>query len=283
MMHTFGIVGFGTIGKLYADVLQRFPTCRVAAIADPEPSAAMTDEVGNIIIATPPSTHAAIAAQALSRGKNVLLEKPPARSVREAESLIALAREAGRTLFFGFHARYNVAVQRAAVELRNRPVQSFHATYRENVRKYHTNEWVFREGVLRDSGINVLSILTAVLPRPDRMQVTGSDLLHSAELDADTGAKVTFKEPQGVLEMDWLTPGTEARHVDIKTASGNFRIDIVTDTLYLNEQLIVTDNRTESLDREYTRMVADFIQHIEDATSCASTNELRLLEQIYSC
>jgi D-galactose 1-dehydrogenase len=283
MMHTFGIVGFGTIGKLYADVLQRSPSCRVAAIADPDASAAMTDEVENIIIATPPSTHAAITSEALRRGKNVLLEKPPARSVREAESLIAMSREAGRTLFFGFHARYNVAVQRAAIELSSRTVQSFHAVYRENVRKYHTNEWVFREGVLRDSGINVLSILTAVLPGADRMHVTGSGLQHSRELDSDVAAKVTFEEPDGVLEMDWLTPGTESRHVDIQTSVGNFRIDIITDTLFLDGQRIVTDERTESLDREYTRMVADFIEHIEDGTSCTSTNELRLLEQIYSC
>jgi ABC-type lipoprotein export system ATPase subunit len=80
-----------------------------------------------------------------------------------------------------------------------------------------------------------------------------------------------------------VNPGTEARHVDIETDGGSFRIDIITDTLYLDGQLIITDNRTESLDREYTRMVADFIQHIEDGKSCIGTNELRLLEQVYPC
>ena len=243
----------------------------------------MTHEVENVIIATPPSTHAAIAAEALRRGKNVLVEKPPAGSVREAEGLIAMARSAGRTLFFGFHARYNVAVQRAAVELVGRRVESFHAVYRENVRKYHTNAWVFREGVLRDSGVNVLSILTAVLPGAERLRLDGADLQHSDELDSDVAVRLRFGGTCGVLEMDWLEPGAEARHVDVLTGGGTFRIDIITDSLYLDGRLVVTDNRTESLDREYTRMIADFIGHVEGGRSCASLNELRLLEEVYSC
>jgi predicted dehydrogenase len=282
-MHTFGIAGFGRIGKLYNEVLQRVPDCRVVRIGDPDHRAALAGDVENLIIATPPSTHVAIATDALNHGKNVLVEKPPARSVDEAGQLFRLAQKAGRTLFFGFHARYNLSVQRAAIELRDHHVRSFHALYRENVRKYHTNAWVFREGVLRDSGINVLSILTAALPHAGQLAVARADLDHSEELDSDVRAKVHFGSPgpAGVLEMDWLYPGEECRRIDVETDSGRYRIDIMTDSLYRDGNPILTDNRTDRLDREYTRMVEDFIRHVQAGTCSYSTNELRLLEEVY--
>src|SRR5438105_14005910 len=52
-------------------------------------------EVDAVVIATPASTHANLAREALLAGKHVLVEKPIAVSGREAEELIYLADFSG--------------------------------------------------------------------------------------------------------------------------------------------------------------------------------------------
>lgn len=67
-------------------------------------------EVEAVVIATPASTHAALATEALRAGKHVFVEKPLAMETREAEALAALAASAGRTLMVGHTFLYNAAV-----------------------------------------------------------------------------------------------------------------------------------------------------------------------------
>lgn len=56
------------------------------------------DDVDAVVIATPVGTHAPLAIAALRAGKHVLVEKPLASSVRDAESMVAAGKEAGRVL-----------------------------------------------------------------------------------------------------------------------------------------------------------------------------------------
>lgn len=58
------------------------------------------------VIATPPLTHASLGRKALEAGAHLIVEKPLTLDVREAEELIALAREKGRLLATGFKYRY---------------------------------------------------------------------------------------------------------------------------------------------------------------------------------
>jgi predicted dehydrogenase len=59
------------------------------------------DEVRAAVIATPVETHAALARQALEAGRHVLVEKPLASSVADAEALADLAEEKDLTLMVG--------------------------------------------------------------------------------------------------------------------------------------------------------------------------------------
>jgi predicted dehydrogenase len=106
-----GICGFGYWGPNLARSFATNPIFRVAAVADrcPERQAKALDalksvrvfddadelidsgEVDAVAIATPVSTHYPLAARALRRSMHVLVEKPLAASVTEAEELIAIA------------------------------------------------------------------------------------------------------------------------------------------------------------------------------------------------
>ena len=70
-------------------------------------------EVDLITIATPATTHAALATRALKAGKHVLLEKPICASVAEADALIAVAKQSKGVLCIG-HQRRFMANQKVA-------------------------------------------------------------------------------------------------------------------------------------------------------------------------
>ena len=57
-----------------------------------------------VVICTPPHTHLGIAVDALAAGCDVLLEKPPVRTVAEHDALLAAVHASGRACQVGFQA-----------------------------------------------------------------------------------------------------------------------------------------------------------------------------------
>ncbi|MFD1627178.1 oxidoreductase [Azospirillum griseum] len=117
-----GLLGFGLAGSVFhAPLIQCEPRLRLAAIASsrteeirkaaPEavahasPAAIIADpDIDVVVIATPNTSHAALARAALLAGKHVVVDKPMATSVREADQLIELAHRQDRLLTV-FHNR----------------------------------------------------------------------------------------------------------------------------------------------------------------------------------
>ncbi len=63
-----------------------------------------------LVIATPAHTHAEIGRRAIEVGVSVLIEKPMATTLDDAEMLVSAAASAGRTLMVGHTFEYNPAV-----------------------------------------------------------------------------------------------------------------------------------------------------------------------------
>src|SRR6266487_1572716 len=70
------------------------------------------DEVDAVVVATPPSTHVAVALQAIEAGKHVLVEKPLAPTSEGARQLDSAASAAGVILMVGHTFEYNPAVRK---------------------------------------------------------------------------------------------------------------------------------------------------------------------------
>lgn len=132
------VVGVGHLGRHHARVASGLPGARcvgvfdhhagrgeevarefgVPALRDLESVAGLADAV---VLATPTVTHAELALFYLSRGLDVLVEKPIAATLDEADALLAKARAAGRVIAVGHVERHNPAVQ-AAMAAVPRPV-----------------------------------------------------------------------------------------------------------------------------------------------------------------
>src|SRR5512144_2154529 len=122
----FGLIGCGRVAPRHADSLRNLPGTRLVAIADLHESRARrfahdygaepyTDyrylldcpDIHVITICTPSGLHAAMAIEALRAGKHVLVEKPMALALRDADAMIAAARSVNRKLGVVLQNRYN--------------------------------------------------------------------------------------------------------------------------------------------------------------------------------
>ena len=125
----FAIVGCGMIARFHVRALNEIPGTRLAALYDQIPASAEKlqkevqeqwnircdtavdlgalvkhKDVDIVIITTPSGNHMEPAVAAAQAGKHVVVDKPFAVTVEEADALIALAEERGRLLTV-FHNR----------------------------------------------------------------------------------------------------------------------------------------------------------------------------------
>ena len=121
------VIGVGHLGRHHARILSSLEGVQLVAVVDTiaeraadvaaaTGAASHTDfraldgEVDAVVVAVPTGIHHEIAIPLLERGVAVLVEKPIARSVADAEAIVTAARASGATLAVGQTERYNPAV-----------------------------------------------------------------------------------------------------------------------------------------------------------------------------
>lgn len=130
------IIGVGYLGRQHARIYSELDSVDLIGVVDknPETAAAVASEFGTTAytdfrdllgqvtaasLAAPTSEHASIGCELLREGIDVLVEKPIASSMGEAEALIQAARTHRRILQVGHLERFNPAVVAARRIARN--------------------------------------------------------------------------------------------------------------------------------------------------------------------
>lgn len=123
------VVGVGYLGRHHARILAQLDGVELAGVVDRDPARAQEvagahgtraftrvadlPPVDAVTIAVPTASHAAEAVPLLERGIAVLVEKPLARTLDEADAIIEAAQRGGATLAVGHTERFNPAVTAA--------------------------------------------------------------------------------------------------------------------------------------------------------------------------
>jgi predicted dehydrogenase len=183
-----------------AQFLERHPGHPVSTDFD---SLIIDPRVQAVLIATPPATHFELVGKALRAGKHVLVEKPLARSAREAAELISLSEEFGTVLMPGHTFLYSPPVNKVRELIQGGVVGEtyFVTSSRMNLGKYQ------RDGVICDLAPHDLSILLYWLDEPvAEVSATGRSVFESGVPET---AFLTLSFAGGAaanVQLSWLAP-----------------------------------------------------------------------------
>lgn len=212
-------------------VARQYPGVQVAH----EPRAIFSDpDIDAVAIATPVSTHYRLAKAALMAGKSVLLEKPMAASLEQAEELVDLARRRGVVLMVDHTFLFSPAVRKVKeiVDAGQLGDLLYIDSVRINLGVFHRDI-----NVVWDLAPHDLSIVDHLIGRPPKSLAvfgathTGNGMENIAYLSLDYGDGLIAN-----FHVNWLSP-VKVRHFMI----GGSRRSLIYNDLDILEKVKVYD------------------------------------------
>lgn len=218
-----GVIGYGYWGPKLVRNFQEIASTRVSMISDlkldrlvavtktypdvkitPNYHDLLDSDVDAVVVATPISTHFAIARECLLHDKHVLIEKPLARSSAEVQELIDLANERKRVLMVGHTFEYNPAVELLKEIVSSGELGRIYYAYTAR-----TNLGIFQKdvNVIWDLAPHDISILTYVLNvEPIDVSAVGAAYVQKGIHDV-AHITVNFSQQiQAHIHVSWLDP-----------------------------------------------------------------------------
>lgn len=285
------VIGFGKIaGDQHLPAIEASERLQLAATVSRSgggPSPAFTSHcallesglaLDAVAITTPPEARYAIARECIAAGLHVLLEKPPAATLSEAEDLLALAEAAQVSLFASWHAQHNGAVTAAAEFLAGKRIAALNVVWHEDVRKWHPGQqWIWQAGGFGvfDPGINALSILVRIFP--GTLFVRSADLLVPRGAQTPIAAELILESPEAEepfrCSFDWRRSEGEQWSITMQTADGE-----TVQLLDGGKRLLIDGaERQCGADGEYPDIYRRFVQLIDERRSLADLRPLKLV------
>ncbi len=238
---TVGLIGCGRFAPLHLDALVRNEHVRRVIAADPDATAleAMyrrygiirrtesdwravveSDEVDVVDILTPHDSHSYIAVAALEAGKDVICEKPIARTLEEADAMIEAAARTGRRLLISMPQVHFPAVARSreligAGEIGRPFLAVFQVFDNEVERMSDPSHWKgdlerAGGGVLIDAGYHALYLMLHLFGRPRAVSAVCRSLVVNVPGVGEDTAAVTLDLGEGMMGVVVITFADDA-------------------------------------------------------------------------
>jgi predicted dehydrogenase len=227
------VVGAGRFGKKHVERCAEQSRAVLAAIVDPDGEAEALARrhgarwfrsVGDLppglvraaTVAVPWTAHYEVGSALLRAGIDVLIEKPIALRLRDADALIALARAHGRVLQVGHVERFNPAV--LAVPAGVSP-SAIRAVRRGPAPRHDRTRDIVLDLMIHDIEL----IIHWIGAMPVAVAARGET---SASSDVDW-AEATLQFPDGRRAVLLAERGTPLRHATIESPAGPLHIDLL--------------------------------------------------------
>ena len=163
-------------------------------------------EIDAVIVATPASSHHALAKEALKSGKHVFVEKPLATSTKDADELVSLAAASGKTLMVGHTFLYNAAVRYAKKLLAEEELGQLYYIYSQRLNLGQVRSDVNAWWNLAPHDVSILMyLMNGELPAS--VSAVGVSYIQPGIEDV---VFATLKWANGVtghIHVSWLDPG----------------------------------------------------------------------------
>ena len=268
-----GVIGAGRWGRICLRTLSGITAADLVAVASGNPETATLVPPGcrifadwreligsagveGLVVATPPATHAAIAAAAIEAGLPVFVEKPLTQCAEEARKLRALAGARGNRVFFTDHIHLFSPAFRRLKQLAADagPILSVegragnHGPYRRD------------SSVLWDWGAHDVAMLIDLFgARPDRVTAQRLERRRVGNDEGETiGLELAFGSATARIVVSTLCD--KVRRFTVRCAAGSFLYDDLAPAKLTRDGAPVTLEPAPPL----TQALGEFIAAIRD-------------------
>ncbi len=251
-----GVVGVGSMGQNHARVLNQMG--HLCAVVDRKKEVAkktgekhdvpwFTDlndmlkkKPDAVTVATPAGTHIEVCREIIENGTALLVEKPIALSLKNAERLLRLAEDNDVLLAVGMIERHNPVVSSAKKILEEGDVGDLITISSKRVSSFPTR--VADMGVIHDLAIHDVDVMRYLIgEEPERVFALGGPF-DQGQYEDHANVMLYFPgDITGVLEVNWLTPH-KVRNLSLTCSKDFIEID------YIAQSLVVSSSRLMEYD-----------------------------------
>ncbi len=324
-MPRVAVIGCGSVSVVHFEAIKAIPGAELVAVCDSDAATleaaaaqhgvpgfadhqALLDQVRPDVvhISTPHHQHVPVALDSLAGGVAVLMEKPVARTVDEAQALIAAAEVSPAKIGICFQNRYNATAQAIRTLLDSGQLGavlggSASVTWNRPASYYETRPWRGQQalsggGVMINQAIHTLDALLWLLG--DATAVAGRSSRHvlDGEVDVEDTAHLVIDHASGARSVLFATV---ANVVDSPVT-----MEIVTEqaTLYLRGDLTISyaDGRVDTVSERvatsggraywgfsHQLLIDDFYRRLDDPepfwiSPTEAVKSLSVIEQLYA-
>jgi predicted dehydrogenase len=256
-----GVIGIGNMGQHHTRVLSLLKDVELIGVADLdvdrgldiaskyqvrffEQYADMLPHVDAVCIAVPTRLHHEVGMRCLDAGTHVLIEKPIAASIAEAESLVNAAASAHRILQVGHIERFNPAFQELHKVLKTEEMLAIEA-HRMSPYSSRAND----VSVVLDLMIHDIDLLLELTNSPvAKLTASGSRASDSGQLDYVTA---TLGFANGIVAT--LT-ASKVTHRKIRRISAHCK-NSLTEADFLNHEILIHRKTTANWSTDYGQVL----------------------------
>ena len=240
-----GVIGVGAMGENHVRVYHKMEEANLIAVSDVSERAlkkiekkygakGYTDycellenpDIEVVSVCVPTTFHHAVVMEAIRHKKHILVEKPIAFTLTEAEEMIAAAKEAGIILATGHVERFNPAVQKAKELIDDGVIGDIVSAFAKRVGPLPPR--IKDVGVSIDLAIHDLDIMNYLFEE-EITQVYGTmnSSFDDSEFEDHAEIMVNFEnESTGIIEVNWLTP-YKRRELELTGTAGIISVDYI--------------------------------------------------------
>jgi len=248
-----GVIGVGKMGKNHARIYSGMKDVDLVGIADPDEKTGKQiaekhscsyysdhkellakGNLDAVSVCVPTFLHHRVAKDVIEKGVNLLIEKPIAGTMKEAEEIVSLSEDRGLTLAVGHIERFNPAVQELKKLIDEGVLGDITSILARRVGLFPPR--IKDANVIIDIAVHDIDVFNYLLEKEPQniFSCAGKAIIEDREDYADIFLK--YNGTNGIIEVNWITP-VKIRKLNVTGTKGYAELNYITQDLTLFESV----------------------------------------------
>ena len=228
------VIGIGSMGKNHARVYSELEDANLIAVCAPNKEMLKKERIDAASICVPTKLHKQVAIDVIKNKIHILVEKPIATAVEEANEIVNAAEKNKVKLMVGHIERFNPAIIELKKRIENNELGRIINVNCERLSLFPQR--IIDVGVIVDLAIHEIDILKYLIgSKIKRVYAETAQRFHSSREDLLIGTVRFENDILGVINANWLTP-KKVREIKVTGEKGMFVANYLTQELYFYEK-----------------------------------------------